>query len=95
MRKVVVSVAAAAAGFRIHPNPTRGRITISATAPSNTPEPIRIHDAVGRIVRTIVGSGTATWDARDASGTPVPAGVYFVTRGLPGNLATEKVVVLR
>jgi flagellar hook assembly protein FlgD len=42
-----------------------------------------IYDAAGRRViplgaRTVSGSGAFSWDGRDASGSLVPSGIYFL-----------------
>jgi hypothetical protein len=94
-------VEAAGPGARVsaYPNPFRGTITLeidasrSAAAVSAT-----VFDAAGRRVRSLVapadgGVARVRWDGRDASGRPVPAGVYFV-RAADGG-ATGRVVHLR
>lgn len=89
-------VPAPAAGLRVFPNPVRGSATISLASRTAAPMRIRVHDAAGRIVRSLDAvSGSATWDTRDAAGRQVPAGVYFVTLRRDGHLETGRVTVLR
>ena len=84
---------APAAGLRVFPNPARGRVTISDL---HTAAHLRIHDSAGRVVRAMDAvTAAVTWDTRDASGRPVPAGVYFVTVRRGGALVSEKVTVVR
>jgi flagellar hook assembly protein FlgD len=41
------------------------------------------------------GSITVTWDGRDATGTPLPDGVYFLRMTLEGKSALRRIVRLR
>jgi glucose/arabinose dehydrogenase len=62
---------------------------------------VEILDAGGRLVRRIVsgerdaGTQHLAWDAHDAAGREVPAGVYFVRAGLDGRSVTKSVRVVR
>jgi hypothetical protein len=65
------------------PNPARGEITtaISAGVPSELT--LTVLDLAGRRVATpfqgrVLGRHTVTWDARDARGVRVPAGLYLL-----------------
>jgi len=65
------------------PNPFRDRVRLMAGAG----ELLVVHDVAGR--RWWQGragaAGVATWDGRDARGTPAPTGLYLVRRaGAPG-----------
>ncbi|GJM43995.1 MAG: hypothetical protein DHS20C21_08370 [Gemmatimonadota bacterium] len=83
-------------GILVFPNPSRGRTLISLGSHAETPTSFRIHDVAGRVVRVMdTTSGVATWDTRDASGRPVPAGVYLVTAQEDGRFTSRKVTVLR
>jgi FlgD Ig-like domain len=87
---------APAAGLRVFPNPARGSATISLASRTDASALVRVHDAAGRLVRSLgTVSGAATWDTHDAAGRPVPAGVYFVTVRRDGHLETGRVTVLR
>jgi hypothetical protein len=80
------------------PNPARGRTSISFDGAG--PASLRIVDAGGRLVRTLVkgGAGPAAmeveWDGTDAAGRRVPAGVYFVELRAHGAAAARKLVLL-
>jgi hypothetical protein len=91
-----VPVTAHAPRLRVFPNPAHGSATISLASQADAPARVVVHDAAGRVVRSIdTASGAATWDTRDAAGRRVPAGIYFVTVGCEGRLETGRVTVLR
>ncbi len=79
----------------VAPNPLRhaARILPAAGTVDFAGE-IAIVDLGGRVVRrfTDVGAGGVTWDAKDAQGHPVAAGMYLVSGG---NGATARAVVVR
>jgi hypothetical protein len=86
----------------IHPNPTRAGATIRFDVPgAGGSVALRVYDAQGRCVRVLAegraepGRRTVTWDARDARGTPVSAGLYFVRLSVADFTATRKLLVLR
>ncbi|MGQ0722813.1 MAG: VPS10 domain-containing protein [Candidatus Eiseniibacteriota bacterium] len=85
----------------VAPNPlaagdARVRFALSRDAPVS----LRIFDVSGRVVVTLVdgarpaGEHIETWDGRDAGGTRVAAGVYFVRLEAAGIVRTRKVAVL-
>lgn len=65
------------------PNPFNPATRLSFALPSPQAVRIRIHDAAGRVVRTLVDAGLdagthhADWDGRDAAGRPQGAGLYL------------------
>ncbi len=73
-----------AAGLSFRPNPTRagGELRFDRATPGGAARVV-IVDVAGRRVRERAwpagppGSAAWVWDGRDASGAPVPAGVYF------------------
>ncbi len=83
------------------PNPARA----SARWVYSMPQPARVQvdvfDAQGRRVRTLAdgeraaGQGELSWDLRDAGGSPVGAGIYFVTARLGSAAWTSRLVVIR
>jgi hypothetical protein len=81
---------AAAPALRAVPNPARGLVRfVDATgAPTGG---LELFTVDGRRVARLAAAGNqpATWDGRDASGRPVPSGVYFARRteapGSPGS----------
>ena len=65
------------------PNPFNPLTDISFETGAAGQVRLRVHDAAGRLIRTLVdehraaGVHVVTWDGRDAVGQPVAAGVYF------------------
>lgn len=65
------------------PNPAAGR-TLLSFAPRTYPRRLLIHDAAGRVVRTLrvpPGESRGDWDLRDDSGAAVRSGVYWARLG--------------
>lgn len=66
-----------------HPNPFNPTTTISWRLAGAGPMSLRVFDARGRLVRTLVeghgeaGPGSVRWDGRDRRGRAVASGVYF------------------
>ncbi len=64
---------------------------------------LRVYDAGGRLVRTLVdefqspadGPGIVKWDGADDTGNPVSSGVYFYRLVAPGVKEKRKVVLLK
>ncbi|HMB70155.1 MAG TPA: FlgD immunoglobulin-like domain containing protein [bacterium] len=86
----------------VSPNPIVDGTTIRYTAAANGGSVrISVHDVTGRLVRELVqeaqapGSHSTRWDARDASGSRVPAGVYFVSLRTSKSRETVKITVLK
>jgi len=85
------------------PNPaaTATRMVLAGTLPEGAR--VQVYDVGGRLVRTLLdasdysaaGGGTRsiTWDLRDASGTRVPNGVYFVRLHSAGREENQPLVV--
>jgi hypothetical protein len=74
--------AAAIAGC--YPNPFNPSTTVAFTLPRVGTVTLRIHDAAGRLVRTLLagapraaGRHEVVWDGRDDRGRIAPAGVYL------------------
>ncbi|MBN1827390.1 MAG: T9SS type A sorting domain-containing protein [Candidatus Eisenbacteria bacterium] len=66
------------------PNPFNPSTTIRFSLAEREEVSLRVFDTRGRLVRTLsdrilpAGIHTVRWDGRDASGAPVPSGVYFI-----------------
>ena len=60
-----------------------------------------VYDVSGRKVATLAqgtelaGRHVVRWDGRNASGRPLPAGIYFVRLDLPGHQEARKIVLAR
>jgi len=83
----------------VHPNPCRGRATLSWSAPvGERGGSLLIYDVRGRLVwhDLLDGtSGTAHWSGRGTAGEHVRAGVYFVEVRFGSETVREKLVLLR
>jgi hypothetical protein len=67
-------------GIEVIPNPVHGAgVTIVFQEPRGGPVRVIIHDAGGRVVRTLdeMTGSDVVWDGRNDLGEQVPAGVYF------------------
>lgn len=84
------------------PNPTRLETTLAFELAGSGAVTLRVHDAAGRIVRTLAagesfpaGRHQRSWDGRDERGRVVRAGVYVVSLEAPGGRFTRRIAVLR
>lgn len=83
------------------PNPARHENRFAIRLPEPGPVRVEVFDFGGRRVRTLFdgpSSGLRSelrWDLRDASGAPVPAGVYLVRGRLAGQTLTRRALVVR
>ncbi len=84
------------------PNPFNPVTTLEFSVPEGGRMTLRIYDARGHVLRTLVDRDAAgpvrervTWDGRDDAGRLVPAGVYFCTLAAGGETATRKLLLLK
>lgn len=83
------------------PNPVRGAASLRFTLPAAASVRLAIHDAQGRLVRVLAegerqaGAHAVTWDGRDASGSPLAAGLYFARLRAGGETRGQRFVALR
>jgi flagellar hook assembly protein FlgD len=69
--------------------------------PRGGPVSLRITDAAGRCLRTLVdqvadrGKYVSRWDGLDDRGVPVPAGIYFAQLRTAEGAGVRSVVVVR
>jgi hypothetical protein len=83
------------------PNPFNPRTTIRYLVAVAGPTRLRILDARGRLVRTLVdrtmaaGWQEATWDGRDGAGREAPSGVYLARLEAPGGAASRRLTLVR
>jgi hypothetical protein len=79
----------------------RGRANIDCCTGSRASVELRVYDATGALVRTIVsgpaapGRRTIAWDCTDNSGRRVADGTYFYRLTVGGSSASGKAIVLR
>ncbi len=86
---------------RAFPNPLESVTTLAFSLPLPSPVTLRIYDATGRVVASLLDGNPAAgphevrWDGRDAGGQDVAQGVYFARIEAGAHAATESVVVVR
>jgi hypothetical protein len=87
--------------FQSYPNPFNPTCMIRYEIPMAGAVRLRVFDASGAIVRTLVdawtesGSYSRMWDGRDQIGREAPSGVYFYRLEAGGLELTRKAVLLR
>jgi len=83
------------------PNPFNPQTTIGFVLPRAEPVLLTIHDAAGKVIRTLVfehreaGEHQAVWNGRDAAGQSVASGVYFYRLAVPAGHTTRKMTLLK
>ena len=84
--------------LRAWPNPARTRVSIQVQADEGPAPILHVFDARGRFVRgwKIQGGGRVfVWDLRDYRGSPLPAGVYFLSLRGRNNFAVTRITLIR
>lgn len=85
----------------IAPNPVRSSTMIHFSIPRRADIRLEIHDARGRLVRTLAsaphdaGAWSQRWDGADELGAPVASGRYFATLTASGHSISESIEVIR
>jgi flagellar hook assembly protein FlgD len=89
-------------GFvQVAPNPFRPVTYLDVGVGTAGRVELRVYDAQGRSVRTLVteilpaGIHRLAWDGRDAGGRPLPPGIYFARLETDAGAETRKLVRLR
>ncbi len=83
------------------PNPFTATTSIPFTLDETGPVTLRVYDALGRQVVTLVegefaaGSHSATWNLTDATGRTVSSGTYLYRLEAGGRALTQRMTVLR
>ena len=85
-----------------YPNPFNPSTTIRFSLPVRSRIALRIFDALGREVRTVIageerekGMGAAVWDGRDNAGRTVASGTYFYTLRFGNFEKTNKMMLVK
>lgn len=82
------------------PNPFSALTTIGYQLPRAGHTSLRVYDAAGRLIKTILwrqtsaGQHAVSWDARDNHGTRVTPGLYFYTLRAGTQISTKKMLIL-
>jgi hypothetical protein len=85
---------------RVAPNPVSGAAAWFLTIPRAGDLDVRVHDVSGREVCRLwsgpaeAGEIARAWDARDASGRALPAGVYFLRATLGMSRGAARVILV-
>jgi hypothetical protein len=83
------------------PSPFSASTRISFATEARTTVSLRIHDASGRVVKTLFdgvedpGIHDVTWDGKDDGGRDLPSGVYFYSLSSGNRVSSLKSVLLR
>jgi hypothetical protein len=87
--------------LRNYPNPFNPRTTVEFVLDRDAQASIRVFDAQGRLVRTLVdsylaaGRRSVTWDGKDDAGGSVASGVYFLRLQAGGDFSSKSVNLLK
>jgi FlgD Ig-like domain len=87
--------------YRARPNPFSGATEIAFAVPEAGRVSLRVYDAAGRLVRTLVdgpreaGVARVSWDGRDQAGRGARSGIYFVRLSAAGAERSVRIVKLR
>lgn len=85
----------------VRPNPVRSVATIGFDLPAASAVTLRVYDAMGREVRTLIdaapraGRHEVRWDGRDDHGTRLGAGIYFARVVAGTERASRRIVLVR
>lgn len=97
-----VTVPRAGISFEVAPNPMVRFATVRFLLPRPSPVALRIFDAHGRLVRTVLderrlpaGPHEQVWDGRGGDGHPVGPGVYWSELTATGFRGGRRLVVIR
>lgn len=88
--------------YQNYPNPFNPLTTIRFDVPSQSPVWLKIYDAGGRLIRTLLdgteygyGNWEIRWDGKDNKDKLVPSGIYFCVLEASGQRSSRKMVILR
>jgi len=84
----------------VSPNPFTRTVSFAFDPGANNPVLATVHDLSGRRVATLTTAAaparrSLVWNGRDAAGTPVAPGIYFVRFHVGTHTTTKKIVRLR
>ena len=85
----------------VHPNPFNPRVNIRYGLPESGPVQVTVHDATGRLVRTLVsgqeeaGWREQAWNGLDDGGRRVASGLYFARVLAGGESAVQRMTLIK
>jgi len=85
----------------VSPNPFNPAVEMSFDLPAAGPVRLTIHDLRGRFITTLIdgpisaGRHTRVWTGRDATGRDLPSGVYVSRLEVGGQIAHERMTLVR
>ncbi len=83
------------------PNPFNPRTTITFTLPQDGRVTVTVHDAAGRLVRTLLdghrsaATHSVVWDGADQAGREAPSGIYFYRVAQGGSQRAGRMALVR
>jgi len=86
---------------RTYPNPSAGDTNVDFFLEAVSVVELDVYDVAGRRVRTLfvgtlpAGEHAARWDGRDASGSAVPSGAYFIRLKVGGVVVASRAILVR
>ncbi len=89
------------AEFDVIPNPTSGNVAVIFSLPRNADIELKIYDAAGRLVKSLVkdrlnaGLHRISWDGLDEELKAVPSGIYFLRLRAGTAAETRKLLLVR
>jgi hypothetical protein len=87
--------------YQNSPNPFSPNTQIGFDLPSAGRAEIRVYDAEGRLIRTLMdenrpaGLHSVRWDGRDEAGRAMASGVYFYTLTAPGVDENRRMILVK
>ncbi|MBN1482473.1 CSLREA domain-containing protein [candidate division KSB1 bacterium] len=87
--------------YQNYPNPFNAETRIGFDLPKRTQVTLRIYDALGRHVRTLVdeymnaGSHTISWDGKDSNRVHISSGLYIYSLKADGFWQKRKMILIR
>ncbi len=79
----------------VYPNPARNQVSVLFATPERRKVTLRLHDALGRVMRTVVASRTEGRHKIRIDVSTLPSGTYFLRLTAGSATQTERLVVVR
>jgi hypothetical protein len=80
-------------GLSVEQTPAQGEVRFQLSGAGASE--LAVYDAAGNLVRTLAATGrAAVWNGTDATGRPVPSGMYLAQLRRPGSTHTVRFAYL-